>query len=299
MTVEQVNQIDYQHWLERWDAQQTGYVPKREERFGVMLDVLEALLPAEFVALDLACGPGAISQRLLARFPKARCVAIDMDPVMLAIGEGALGTCHGRLRWVDGDLAEKGWVESIGEEEVDAVLSTTALHWLSTPHLVALYRQLAALMRPGGVFLNGDNMEFGPDVPTIQRFAAEARDRNWTRLIRGARRRDVGAVVGGARARAIDGAAHRGADAAVVAEGTAAVDADARPARRRAAGCGVSGGRDGVAVGHGPGVAGRAVGAPFAINRARSASYFVEMCSWRAATAAALRSASDCSRRAS
>jgi trans-aconitate methyltransferase len=174
------NQIDWKHWLQRWDAQQTGYVPEREERFRIMLDVLEAVLPDEFVALDLACGPGAISQRLLERFSNARCVAIDFDPVMLAIGEGALGTYDGRLRWVDADLSDAGWVEAIGETSVDAALSTTALHWLSERDLITLYQRIGELVRPGGVFLNGDNMDFRPDLPTIQRIAGEARDRNWT-----------------------------------------------------------------------------------------------------------------------
>jgi trans-aconitate methyltransferase len=173
-------EIDWKHWLHRWDAQQTGYVPQREERFRVMLDVLDALLPDDFVALDLACGPGAISQRLLERFPRARCVAIDFDPVMLAIGEGALGTYEGRLRWVDADLANAAWANAVGETSVDAALSTTALHWLSGPELVAVYRKLGELIRPGGVFLNGDNMDFGPGLPTIQRIVSEARDRYWS-----------------------------------------------------------------------------------------------------------------------
>jgi SAM-dependent methyltransferase len=92
--------IDWHAWLRRWDAQQAGYLPDREFRFTAMLDVLDILLPPELVALDLACGPGAISQRLLARFPRARSVAVDLDPVLLALGQGALGTMDGRLRWV-------------------------------------------------------------------------------------------------------------------------------------------------------------------------------------------------------
>ena len=63
-------QIDWSDWLRRWDAQQEGYVPEREARFTAMFDVLAELLPTSFVALDLACGPGSISQRLLTRFPK-------------------------------------------------------------------------------------------------------------------------------------------------------------------------------------------------------------------------------------
>lgn len=90
---------DWRGWLQRWDAQQEGYVPEREARFSAMFDVLAELLPASFVAVDLGCGPGSLSQRLLTRFPAAQAIALDMDPVMLALGQGALGTAGGRLRW--------------------------------------------------------------------------------------------------------------------------------------------------------------------------------------------------------
>src|SRR5450755_1004926 len=116
-------ETDWLDWLRRWDAQQEGYVLEREARFTAMFDALAELLPASFVALDLACGPGSISQRLLARFPAVRAVAVDIDPVMLAIGRGALGTVDGRLRWIEGDLASADWWEVLGETQIDAVLS--------------------------------------------------------------------------------------------------------------------------------------------------------------------------------
>ncbi|WP_426513990.1 methyltransferase domain-containing protein [Dactylosporangium sp. McL0621] len=140
--------IDWDDWLHRWDAQQEGYVPEREARFTAMFDVLAALLPDGFTAVDLACGPGSIAQRLLARFPAARVVAVDMDPVMLALGRGALGDAGGRLRWVEADLAAPGWVAELGEPRVDAVLSSTALHWLWPDSLTRVYRELASLRPP-------------------------------------------------------------------------------------------------------------------------------------------------------
>ena len=93
--------VDWKAWLDRWDQQQDGYFPQREARFDAMLSVLEVLLPPDFVALDLCCGPGAISQRLLTRFPEARTVAVDLDPVLVAMGQEVLGTMGGRLRWVE------------------------------------------------------------------------------------------------------------------------------------------------------------------------------------------------------
>lgn len=180
MTTDTNPPIDWRHWLERWDAQQAAYLPGWEERFTAMLDVLEALLPEQFVAVDLAGGPGTISRRLLARFPRARCIVVDLDPLLLALGEGALGTMDGRLRWVEADLKSAAWMETLGVGQVDAVLSTTALHWLPAEYLVRVYRDLGRLVRPSGVVLNGDNMNFSPDLPTFQKLADWMKERLWS-----------------------------------------------------------------------------------------------------------------------
>ena len=169
--------IDWLDWLRRWDAQQEGYVPEREARFAAMLDALAELLPASFVALDLACGPGSISQRLLARFPRAQAIAVDIDPVMVAIGRGALGTVDGRLRWIEADLASPDWLEALGDTQLDAVLSTTALHWLEPEPLARLYHDLGRLLRPGGLLLNGDHMAFSS--PTPARLSERVLDQQW------------------------------------------------------------------------------------------------------------------------
>lgn len=172
--------IDWCGWLRRWDAQQQGYVPEREARFTAMLDALAVLLPGSFVALDLGCGPGSISQRLLARFPHAQAIAVDFDPVMLALGQGALGTVDGRLRWVEADLDSPDWLEALGETQVDVALSATALHWLWPEPLTRLYRDLAHLLRPGGLLFNGDHLAFGPQSPTVARLSQHALEQQWT-----------------------------------------------------------------------------------------------------------------------
>src|SRR5215472_13536945 len=85
-----IPQLDWQDWMHRYDQQQSTYLPDREQRFTVMLDVLATLLPKHFVALDLAFGPGSMSQRLLSRLPQARFVAVDIDPVLLLLGQQVL-----------------------------------------------------------------------------------------------------------------------------------------------------------------------------------------------------------------
>jgi SAM-dependent methyltransferase len=147
--------------LARWDVQQAVYIEQRERVYDVMFEVLGRLRPVEDpVVLDLACGPGSLSRRLLARVPGACCVAVDIDPVMLAIGEGALGDLGGRLRWVHADLRDPGWATALDADgapgRFDAVLSSTATHWLDPASLAATYRRAWTLLRPDGVLLNAD-----------------------------------------------------------------------------------------------------------------------------------------------
>ena len=192
--------LNWQNWMHRYDQQQSTYLPDRERRFTAMFDVLETLLPEHFVALDLACGPGSISQRLLSRFPQARSVAVDIDPILLLLGQQILGDMQGRLRWVEADISEPSWSSQLGEEHVDAVVSTTALHWLHAGSLVDLYRQLGTLVRPGGVFLNGDAFGFAPHLPSFNavcesghaRWSAEAANREDWEMWWEAMRREPG-----------------------------------------------------------------------------------------------------------
>lgn len=160
--------VDWAGWLARWDAQQTSYAPRREERFDVMIDLVAQVRGAAPVVLDLACGPGSIAQRVLARLPAARVVAVDVDPVLLALGRGALGDLGGRLTWVEADLRDPGWARALPEQRYDAVLTTTALHWLPPADLMRVYADVAGLLPPGGLLLNGDHLGFPPSQPAIR-----------------------------------------------------------------------------------------------------------------------------------
>jgi trans-aconitate methyltransferase len=146
-------------WVSRWDAQQEHYIAAREERFAVIGDVVaEVLRPTKPVVgatvLDLGCGPGSLSARLADRLPGLRVIGVDSDPLLLALGRARYGY---RVEFVDADLAADDLPEQV-PPVLDAAVSTTALHWLNPEPLAALYRTLAARLRPGGVFVNGDHM---------------------------------------------------------------------------------------------------------------------------------------------
>lgn len=161
--------------LASWDRQQASYGARRDERFEVMFDVLEARCGRRPNVLDLGSGPGSLSARLLGRFPRARSWAVDLDPVTLAIGRRALAGLSPRLTWVEGDLAGDGWTRALGHQRFEAALSTTALHWLPEPALRRLYRTVFRRLRPGGVLLNGDYLPWPARARELRTLADRVR----------------------------------------------------------------------------------------------------------------------------
>ncbi|MBW9206336.1 class I SAM-dependent methyltransferase [Mumia sp. zg.B17] len=142
-----------------WERQQEAYIAHRETRFDLMLDLVERLSPSgpdRPRILDLACGPGSLSARVLDRFPHADVVAVDLDPLLLTLGRLDHADRERQPTWVRADLRDPGWTGLLPVAPYDAIVSTTALHWLTDEQLATLYRQLYALLVPDGLFLNGD-----------------------------------------------------------------------------------------------------------------------------------------------
>ncbi|MFF3842140.1 class I SAM-dependent methyltransferase [Streptomyces sp. NPDC001930] len=165
---------DWAAWQESWDRQQEWYMPDREERFRVMLDMVEAMVGPKPRVLDLACGTGSITDRLLKRFPEATSTGVDLDPALLAIAEGHFAGDE-RVTFVTADLKDPDWAAGLPHDSYDAVLTATALHWLHSEPLTALYGRLAGLVRDDGVFMNADHMI---DTATPRINAAERAQRH-------------------------------------------------------------------------------------------------------------------------
>jgi SAM-dependent methyltransferase len=166
-------------WINRWDAQQQWYMPDREERFTALLDAVEAGTGRDDpLVLDLGCGPGSLAVRLLERIPAARVVAIDSDPLLLTLGRAAYGGLPG-LRFADQDLRGPAWAGALAlDRAADAAVSTTALHWLRAEALHVMYAQLATVLRPGGLLLDGDHLKEDETVaPTLARLGEALSER--------------------------------------------------------------------------------------------------------------------------
>jgi ftsJ-like methyltransferase len=167
--------------LTSWHAQQTAFIEFRDLRVRAMLEAIRALHVEEGLrVLDLGCGPGSLCDAVAEAFPEAEVVGIDRDPILLRLGRET--NRHGeRVQLLDVDLTDPQWTKQVGERKFDAVVSATALHWLSPDDLVRLYLSLPEVLNPGAVFLNADHLSYDSETQTFLREVSES-DRERFRL---------------------------------------------------------------------------------------------------------------------
>jgi trans-aconitate 2-methyltransferase len=123
-----------------WDAR--TYDRSSEPQQAWAADVIARLqgIAPDATVLDVGCGTGLVTEKLLALVPRGRVLAMDASADMVELARGRLAErAH---VWCQDAL------ELELEEPADAIVSTAALHWV--PDHDRLWRRLAAALRPGG-----------------------------------------------------------------------------------------------------------------------------------------------------
>jgi trans-aconitate 2-methyltransferase len=123
-----------------WDARayDRGSAPQQSWAEDVLARL--AGIAPDATVLDVGCGTGRVTEKLLALVPRGRVLAIDASQEMVEIAAARLG---GRV-----EVRCQSALELDLHEELDAVFSTAALHWV--PEHDRLWRVLAAALRRGG-----------------------------------------------------------------------------------------------------------------------------------------------------
>lgn len=169
------DRLDYDSWVSSWDLQQNAHIKNREARFKFMLEMVGQVCGQKPTVLDLACGPGSLSGRFLQAFPEGTSVAVDYDPVLLRIARNTGQYDHSRVTFIEANLASEDWLERLPVKNYDAILSTTALHWLPEDALDKLYSKIYGLLGRNGIFLNGDHIYPASEPQRIKDLFTEAR----------------------------------------------------------------------------------------------------------------------------
>jgi trans-aconitate 2-methyltransferase len=85
-----------------------------------------------------------VTAMLLGRLPAGRVIALDGSPSMIEVARTNLRRFGDRVEFAVADLQDPLPIDGT----VDAILSTATFHWV--PDQDALYRNLAAVLRPAG-----------------------------------------------------------------------------------------------------------------------------------------------------
>jgi trans-aconitate 2-methyltransferase len=128
-----------------WDARTYDRVADPMTRWGTA--VLDRLpLHGGERVLDAGCGSGRVTEQLLERMGAGggTVVALDGSPAMVDAARERLHRFGSQVEYVVADLGQPLPVDPL----VDAILSTATFHWV--PDHDALFKNLAAVMRPGG-----------------------------------------------------------------------------------------------------------------------------------------------------
>jgi len=123
--------------------------------------------------LDLGAGTGLFSSFVLARYPQARFTLVDLAENMLAIARDRFQQQAGQFTFTVADIRAIHY-----PPEFDLVVSSLAIHHLEHPEKQALFRRINHALKPGGVFLNVDQIH-APDESLRAHYWSE-----WLRHVR-------------------------------------------------------------------------------------------------------------------
>jgi ubiquinone/menaquinone biosynthesis C-methylase UbiE len=132
--------------------------------------VRDAGIDVEHV-VDIGSGQGPYLAHMLGEFPDATGTWIDLSDAMLERARVALAPFGNRVEYVVAPAEELGGI-SLAPAQV--VVSSRALHHLTPEALRAVYRDVRALVTPGGFFFNLDHVQSGGDwTPRYRRIRDE------------------------------------------------------------------------------------------------------------------------------
>ena len=124
------------------------------DMLGAAVQSLSHLTSPPAAILELGVGTGKLASRILRHYPKTRLNCLDGSPAMLAKARQHLAPYSTRVKFIRRDFGSRDWNKGI--PEVDAVISTIAIHHLTDAGKKRLYRELLTQLKPGGLFINGD-----------------------------------------------------------------------------------------------------------------------------------------------
>lgn len=147
-------------------------------RYDEMLEVIVRCLPSStHRILELGCGTGELSLKILNQFPDAEIIALDYSPRMLELAHSKIVNAGYESRWTGIEADFGAWANHPEKLPVgtdfDACVSSLAIHHLTDEMKIKLIQQIAVHLIPQGCFWNADPTL--PETPALVEIYQTAR----------------------------------------------------------------------------------------------------------------------------
>ena len=152
-----------------YDGPRRRLIPPFDLFYGRAADLVARTVGPEPAVLDLGAGTGLLAAAIFERRPRARITLFDGSSEMLAVARQRFGD-GAQVSFEVGDLAG-----SLPAGAWDAVVSALAIHHLSDEDKRALFVRVKAALRPGGIFVNAEQVA-GPSPWHEARYQETWRD---------------------------------------------------------------------------------------------------------------------------
>lgn len=173
-----------------YDGLRRRLVPCFEPFYGTAIEVIAAWGPPDRPAvLDLGAGTGLFAAMVLNRFPGARLHLVDLSDAMLAQARQRFAEAGDAVSFAVADYS----VETLAspfDHPWDLVISALSIHHLEDPDKQALFRRILASLRPGGLFVNAEQVA----APTPELAARDRRFWHTEAAARGASELEIAAA---------------------------------------------------------------------------------------------------------
>ncbi len=153
--VDERDEPDWAAWAEAWERHMTGFLPQRGSALDLLADLVAELVGSDAEVVELGAGIGSLAERLVARLPGGRVLALELDPLLRRIGQERTEALADRLAWASADLTQPSWDDAL-PGRLDAAVTVATLHGIGEEVTRQVYRRLGERLGPDGVLVNLD-----------------------------------------------------------------------------------------------------------------------------------------------
>ncbi|MDY6959009.1 MAG: class I SAM-dependent methyltransferase, partial [Halobacteriota archaeon] len=161
-----INMKDYEDqrffkMAETYDKMAQLLVPKYDLLQDETLKIASFEGVTDPTVVDLGAGSGILLEKVLTRYPDAKCYWIDFSDDFLKIAKERLSRFGERIEFILSPI-EEDWEREIENGEgkgVDAIFSMSAIHHLESAEKKRLYRRCFEILNRSGWFFNIDEMK--------------------------------------------------------------------------------------------------------------------------------------------